>query len=210
MESTIQATTTATASSPSISIGPANPFVPLFDALQGSFGGSIFSDFFGTLNTIWSVYTLLAYVAALVFLYIFIYASIRISGLQAHLKAGIEAQRQAYTTMHGVPKSQSQFASLQAHIESDNPNDWKLAIIEADIILDEALRKAGYGGGSLGERLKGISPQHLQTIEEAWSAHKVRNQIAHAGTDFVLTHKIVRDTMSRYRAVFQELGLING
>lgn len=208
MDSTAQATTATATSNSSIGIGPVNPFGPLFDAFRDSFGGGPFGDILGTLNTIWSIYTILAYVAALVFLYLFIYASIRISGLQAHLKAGIEAQRQAYTTMYGVPKSNTQFASLQAHIESENPNDWKLAIIEADIILDEALRKAGYGGGSLGERLKSISPQHLQTIDEAWAAHKIRNQIAHAGTDFVLTHKMVRDTMSRYRAVFQELGLI--
>lgn len=208
MESTAQATTAATTSSPSVGIGPVNPFGPLFGALGDSFADSIFGDIFGVLNTVWSVYTILAYIAALILLYIFIYASIRISSLKAHLKAGIAAQRQAYTTMYGVPKAKSQFASLQEHIESDNPNDWKLAIIEADIILDEALRKEGYGGNSLGERLKSISPQHLQTIDEAWTAHKVRNQIAHAGTDFVLTHKIVRDTMSRYRAVFQELGLI--
>jgi len=94
------------------------------------------------------------------------------------------------------------------HTASDNPNDWKLAIIEADIILDEALKKAGFGGGSLGERLRSISPAQLPSLDDAWQAHKVRNQIAHGGADFILTKRLAEDTIKQYRRVFTDLGIL--
>jgi hypothetical protein len=93
------------------------------------------------------------------------------------------------------------------HIASDSPNDWKLAIIEADIVLDTALKEAGYAGVSLGERLKSIAPSQLQSLDDAWQAHKVRNQVAHGGTDFVLTRRLAEDTIKQYRRVFAELGI---
>ena len=93
------------------------------------------------------------------------------------------------------------------HSTSDNPTDWKLAIIEADIILDEILKEAGYGGASLGERLRSISPTQLESLDDAWQAHKVRNQIAHGGADFILTQRLAQDTIKQYRRVFYELGL---
>jgi hypothetical protein len=102
----------------------------------------------------------------------------------------------------------SRFDDIKKHIVSDNPNDWKLAIIEADIVLDEALKKSGYAGISLGERLKSISPSHLKSLDDAWQAHKVRNQIAHGGADFVLTRRLAEDTIKQYRRVFTELGVL--
>ena len=93
------------------------------------------------------------------------------------------------------------------HIASYSPSDWKLAIIEADIILDEILKDAGYAGTSLGERLRSISPERLRSLDDAWQAHKVRNQIAHGGADFILTQRLAQDTIKQYRRVFHEMGV---
>jgi hypothetical protein len=90
---------------------------------------------------------------------------------------------------------------------SDNPNDWKLAIIEADIILDQTLKGRGYAGTSLGERLRSITPSQLSSIDDAWDAHRVRNKIAHEGSDFVITRRIVDETIARYMRVFREFGV---
>ena len=68
--------------------------------------------------------------------------------------------------------------NILAKMQSDNINDWKLAIIEADTILDEMVKRMGYPGDNLGERLKAVEPSDFLTLNEAWEAHKVRNQIA--------------------------------
>jgi hypothetical protein len=94
------------------------------------------------------------------------------------------------------------------HINSDNPNDWKQAIMEADIILDALLDKLGYRGESIGEKLKRVNPGDMKTLNEAWEAHKVRNQIAHEGSSFNLTHHDAKQTIANYRKVFDEFYIV--
>ncbi len=86
---------------------------------------------------------------------------------------------------------------------SDAPNDWRQAIIEADIMLGEVLEKAGYLGDSVGERLKRVE-QGFVKLNEAWAAHKVRNEIAHSGSDFILTRRDARSTIELYEQVLKE------
>lgn len=90
------------------------------------------------------------------------------------------------------------------HIASDNPNDWKQAIIEADIILDDLLTKMGYRGESIGEKLKRVATGDMKSLNEAWEAHKVRNQIAHEGSNFTLNHHEAKNVIGMYRKVFEE------
>lgn len=90
------------------------------------------------------------------------------------------------------------------HIASDNPNDWKQAILEADIILDDLLNKMGYRGESIGEKLKRVAVGDMKSLNEAWEAHKVRNQIAHEGSEFKLNHHEAKNVIGMYRKVFEE------
>jgi hypothetical protein len=95
-----------------------------------------------------------------------------------------------------------------SHIASDDPHRWQLAIIEADIILDEMTRAMGVRGENLGERLKNIERSDFYTLDLAWEGHKVRNQIAHAGTAFKLTKREAKRVIDLYREVFHEFSYI--
>ena len=95
------------------------------------------------------------------------------------------------------------------HINSESPAEWKLAILEADNMLDSILESEGYRGESIGEKLKALDPGDLTSYNEAWEAHKVRNQIAHEGAatmDF--SKKMARDTVLKFEKVFKELGYL--
>ncbi len=164
---------------------------------------SIFS-FFGT---IWSVYAIFAYIFSIFLLVLYVYASTRYKQLTELRMEMTHEKEKIYEERFKNRTKNNRLVSVIEHIQSEQPNDWKLAIIEADIILDETLKSAGYGGASLGERLRSISPNQLRTIDEAWQAHKVRNQVAHAGADFVLTKRLAEDTIKQYRRVFAELGV---
>ncbi len=94
------------------------------------------------------------------------------------------------------------------HVNSANPAEWKLAILEADSMLDEILNREGYQGESLGEKLKSMSPTTIGSYNDLWEAHKVRNQIAHEGAGVELTQKMARDTINRFEIAFKELGHI--
>ena len=94
-------------------------------------------------------------------------------------------------------------------MESDNVSDWKLAIIEADTLLDEMVKKMGYHGENLGERLRRIEVSDFTSLQEAWEAHKVRNKIAHDSSDqFILTQREARRVIGLFEKVFREFKYI--
>jgi len=76
-------------------------------------------------------------------------------------------------------KSKIEWEIIQGHLNSQNQAEWKLAIIEADSILDDVLREVGYQGETLADRLKEAGSGEV--VQQAWEAHKVRNLIAHKG-----------------------------
>ncbi|MBC7981773.1 hypothetical protein H7X65_01705 [Candidatus Parcubacteria bacterium] len=94
------------------------------------------------------------------------------------------------------------------YYNSANQADWKLAILEADIMLYEVLNKSGFQGFSIGEMLKFTDKSKLATLDLAWRAHKIRNEIAHQGLDYVLTRSKVEEAIGDYEQVFEELNFI--
>ena len=94
------------------------------------------------------------------------------------------------------------------HTHSNNPADWRLAIIEADVMLDELLRNLGYPGEGVGEMLKGVDSTDMLTLDNAWEAHKVRNRIAHSGSDFELNERETKRVISLFESVFREFRYI--
>lgn len=97
---------------------------------------------------------------------------------------------------------------VQVHINSANPSDWKLAILECDIMLSDILEKMGYMQESIGEKLKSIEPSDFTNIEAAWEAHKIRNAIAHEGSDFMINEREAKRVVGLYELVFQEFEYI--
>jgi hypothetical protein len=95
-----------------------------------------------------------------------------------------------------------------AHLNSASASDQKLAVIEADIMLDDLLKAQGYHGDSLGERLRSVEKSDFLTLDNAWEAHRVRNQIAHQGGDFPLSEREARRAVALYESVFKEFKII--
>ena len=95
-------------------------------------------------------------------------------------------------------------------IESPNESDWRLAIIEADAMLDDLLKDRGYYGDTLGDRLKSASGGGFtaNNVSNAFEAHNIRNKIAHEGTNFALSQMDSRRIMRLYETVFEEFGVI--
>lgn len=94
------------------------------------------------------------------------------------------------------------------HINSENSSDWKLAILECDIMLGEILEKMGYHQDSIGEKLKAVEPSDFTNIEAAWEAHKIRNAVAHEGSEFVINHREAKRVIGLYELVFREFDFI--
>lgn len=105
-------------------------------------------------------------------------------------------------------KKNEQWEQVIKHINSANEADWRLAIIEADVMLDNLLRASGYHGETTGDMLKAVEKSDFTTIEDAWEAHKVRNRIAHSGTSFPLNEREAKRTIALFENVFKEFNII--
>lgn len=104
----------------------------------------------------------------------------------------------------GVRKIAKQWAKITARLETGIESEAKLAVIEADSMLDDILKRMGYGGETLGERLKNLTSAVIPNIEEVWEAHKIRNNIVH-DPDYRLSLDEARKTLSIYEKALTDL-----
>lgn len=68
---------------------------------------------------------------------------------------------------------------VKKRLRTREESNYKIAVIEADKILDNLLERAGYPGKSLGDRLKRLTPAQFSNLDALWQAHKLRNNIVH-------------------------------
>ncbi len=180
----------------------------LIESLFGSDGGTALS----VLNSVWNVYSVIAMLLSALFFGFFVYAKVRFDALCVEEQGRLREEERRWQERYGgaghLP--QGRWAEIQSHMGEDNPNSWKIAIIEADIFLESVLTDNGYVGGTIGEKLKGANTASFTTIQDAWEAHKVRNEIAHAGqNDYILTRRVAQETLMRFERVFREFGALN-
>jgi len=122
-----------------------------------------------------------------------------------------EIKKQLYPPLVESPEAKVKHERWQRvveHINTENPSDWRLAILEADIILDELLDSLGYIGNTMADKLKSANKSDFRTLDTAWEAHKIRNAIAHEGQDFVLTQREARRIIGLYEIVFREFDFV--
>jgi hypothetical protein len=155
------------------------------------------------------VYTVLVAVSvglSAVFLAGAVYALIRLSQIRGAQKQ--ELQALTNSAISGEDTDNERWQEVLSYGASDDEELWRLAIIEADVMLDEMLEAAGYPQDELGSKLRNVERADFHTIDQAWEAHKLRNAIAHEGSGYNLTKREVQDALEKYRQVFNEFGYI--
>lgn len=91
--------------------------------------------------------------------------------------------------------------------KSLDENERKFAVIEADTLFDKILQLAGYLGENLGERLKNVEKGDIESLDDIWEAHKIRNRIAHEA-NFKLSSESAELALSRFEKALRELEYI--
>ena len=106
------------------------------------------------------------------------------------------------------PAVNPKWEKIVSHAESLNENDWRIAIIEADIMLAELLEKLSLPGDTIGEKLKAVEKSDFKTLDDAWEAHKIRNRISHDGQTFMINQRDAKVVIGLYENVFKEFEII--
>ena len=83
---------------------------------------------------------------------------------------------------------------------------WPLAIINADKLVDEALKLIGYKGKTMGERL--VAAQRTLTNNDGvWFGHKLRNKLVHEQTPPLKQTEVMR-VLTGFREALKDLGAL--
>ncbi len=98
--------------------------------------------------------------------------------------------------------------AIESHFYRGTENDLKVAILEADKLLNDALREAGIMGIQLGDRLKKANERQIPNLNELWQAHKLRNQIAHE-PNFKLKRDLAERALKIYETGLKNLGVFD-
>lgn len=97
-----------------------------------------------------------------------------------------------------------QWKILQKGLRSKQ--NWPKAVVAADNLLAEALKKKGYRSKSIGERLMKAQRQ-LTDNDSAWFGHKLRRKID-ASKNVKLTEKEVKQALVGIRQALKDLGAL--
>ncbi len=175
----------------------------LLNGVQGTSGD--FNPLWVLVARVWSWIVVLGYAFSVLGLFVLVYATMRLLELR-------KREKEFYSTLLVTPEQAHEVNQRWKHIssliEGGSESQWREAITEADIMLDDVLNKRGYVGDGVADKLKSVDVADLASLQDAWEAHKVRNQIAHEGSAFQLSETLAQRTLARYENVFREWGAI--
>jgi hypothetical protein len=86
-----------------------------------------------------------------------------------------------------------------------DPKTSPMSIINADKLLDEALKCLGFSGNTMAERLISAKRQ-IKSKDQVWGAHKLRNKLVHE-TNKIASKTEIKVALGGYYRAFKELGV---
>jgi hypothetical protein len=110
-------------------------------------------------------------------------------------------------TPYWLRRIKGRWNKIEKRLESGREPEYKLAVLEADKMLDEALGQNGYAGANVGERVEKVSKETLSNIDDVLEAHRIRNNVVH-DPDYKLTPGQARRALSFYEKALRDLDII--
>ena len=155
----------------------------------------------------WATFVTISVIISLIFSFVLVYCIVHI--FEVRRKEREARVVLAHTVTAGSEsKTQLRWNRVLDQMLSNDEQNWRLAILEADIMLNELLDSRGYKGETMGDKMKQVDRSDFNTIDLAWEAHKVRNAIAHQGSARLMNEREARRVIGLYEQVFREFGFV--
>lgn len=103
-------------------------------------------------------------------------------------------------------KYRKQWLAIESSVIKNNEPSYHMAILNADKLLDQALKQRGFTGETMGERMK-AAKNHWSNTNNMWVAHKLRNQIAHE-QNVKVSYTTARRALAALKQSLKDLGAI--
>ncbi len=100
-----------------------------------------------------------------------------------------------------------QWKKILKRLETDIESNFKLAVIEADELLNKALEKTGYGGMDLAEKLEKIPEDVISNLGELKKVRRIRDDII-ADPSYQLTKEEAQRIIKAYEKALRDLQVL--
>lgn len=105
-----------------------------------------------------------------------------------------------------MEKYRKRWLTIEQQLMKEQPHSYHLAILNADKLLDHALKERGVKGQTMGERMKNMQSA-WSNANAVWGAHKLRNQIAHE-QDVHISYDDARRALANFKQALRDVGAI--
>lgn len=99
---------------------------------------------------------------------------------------------------------EERWRSILQKFALNSPDSMRLAIIEADSLVDEALKQLGLPGEHMADRLEKLTGDILASLDGLWNAHRLRNDLVHSPGFEISAHEAQR-ALDKYHAFLKEI-----
>ena len=107
----------------------------------------------------------------------------------------------------GIRRMTRTWNAVRARMETQNEDEYKLAVTEADGMLSTIVTKMNISGDSTEEKLNTLTTAIISNLEDVKAAHATRNNIVH-NPDYRLSMDEANKVLNVYEKAFQSLDLI--
>lgn len=119
-----------------------------------------------------------------------------LSGNVRETSLGIDIPREL-ASKGGKLKLRKKWEKIKSKLDFGEERAYRVAVIEADEVINGLIQRLGYAGENMAERLDNVPSGQLDNIEELKRAHEIRNRIIHED-DFRLSKKEAEEAFSLF------------
>lgn len=105
-----------------------------------------------------------------------------------------------------VEQYRKNWLTIDQQLVKNQESSYQLVILNADKLLDHALKQSGIRGETMGARMKSAQTT-WSNANHVWAAHKIRNQIAHE-PNVRVGYDDTRRALAAYKQALKDLGAI--
>lgn len=168
-----------------------------------SIGGADFSGFVLFLKVI-SALISIAFIAGSIYSWLGIQ---KVNEMNAAARAEHFSLSRATNSSQQNPNIQ-RWQAITAMFQSNDPTAWRMAIIDADAMMEDLCTSLGFEGQNFGDKLKSMQQARVPWVQSAWDVHILRNKLAHEGSRYPLNNREAYQAFKVYESIFYETGYL--
>lgn len=105
-----------------------------------------------------------------------------------------------------IEKYRSRWITIEQQLKRNESQSYHMAVVNADKLLDQALKEKGINGETMAMRMK-VMQRMWSHANAVWAAHKLRNRIAHE-PDVNASYDDARRALAAYKEALKDMGAL--